>query len=111
MEGLFLKDVFIPGVKKETIEHEIEQILTFISFDRDKLIALAASSPRQMKDVEGNLIDWIDYACFEVKEILSKMQYEMAQRIMGNRQGKKPIVPMEFWMENGKYDTNLYNDL
>ena len=74
MEGLFLKDVFIPGVKKETIEHEIEQILTFISFDRDKLIALAASSPRQMKDVEGNLIDWIDYACFEVKEILSSLE-------------------------------------
>ena len=70
----FLKDVFIPGVKKETIEHEIEQILTFISFDRDKLIALAASSPRQMKDVEGNLIDWIDYACFEVKEILSSLE-------------------------------------
>ena len=47
----------------------------------------------------------------EVKEILSKMQYEMAQRIIGNRQGEKPIVPMEFWMENGKYSTNLYNDL
>lgn len=47
----------------------------------------------------------------EVKEILSKMQYEMAQRIIGNRQGENPIVPMEFWMENGKYDTNLYNDL
>ena len=47
----------------------------------------------------------------EVKQILSKMQYEMAQRIIGNRQGEKPIVPIEFWMENGKYDTNLFNDL
>jgi len=47
----------------------------------------------------------------EIKEILSKMQYEMAQEIIGNRQGEKPIVPIDFWMENGKYDTNLYNDL
>ena len=47
----------------------------------------------------------------EVKEMLSKMQYEMAQRIIGNRQGEEPIVPMDFWMKNGKYDTNLYNDL
>ena len=47
----------------------------------------------------------------EVKQILSKMQYEMAQRIIGNRQGEKSIVPMEFWMENGKYNTDLYNDL
>lgn len=47
----------------------------------------------------------------EVKEILSKMQYEMAQRIIGNRPNAKPIVPIEFWMENGKYDTNLFNDL
>lgn len=44
----------------------------------------------------------------EVHKILSKMQYEMAQRIIGNRQGEEPIVPMEFWMKNGKYDTNLY---
>ena len=47
----------------------------------------------------------------EVKKILSKMQYEMAQRIIGNRPDTKPIVPIEFWMENGKYDTNLFNDL
>ncbi len=47
----------------------------------------------------------------EVKEILSKMQYEMAQRIIGNRPNAKPIVPFEFWMENSKYDTNLFNDL
>jgi len=47
----------------------------------------------------------------EVKEILSKMQYEMAQRIIGNRRYEEPIVPMEFWMKNGKYDTNFYNDM
>ena len=47
----------------------------------------------------------------EVKEMLSKMQYEMAQRIIGNRQGEELIVPMDFWMKNGEYDTNLYNDL
>jgi hypothetical protein len=40
----------------------------------------------------------------EVKEILSKMQYEMAQQTIGNRQGEKRIVPMEFWMENEKYN-------
>jgi hypothetical protein len=44
----------------------------------------------------------------EVKEILSKMQYEMAQQTIGNRPNTKPIVPIEFWMENGKYDTDLY---
>ena len=48
------------------------------------------------------------YTELEVKEILSKMQYEMAQRIIGNRKGEKPIVPLTFWMENGKYDTNLF---
>lgn len=35
----------------------------------------------------------------------------MAQRIIGNRQDTKPIVPIEFWMENSKYDTNLYKVL
>ena len=47
----------------------------------------------------------------EVEKILSKMQYEMAQRIIGNRPDAKPIVPIEFWRENGKYDTNLFNNL
>lgn len=32
----------------------------------------------------------------------------MAQRIIGNRPNTKPIVPIEFWMENAKYDTDLY---
>jgi hypothetical protein len=45
----------------------------------------------------------------EVKKTLSKMQYDMAQKIIRNRPNQKPIVPFEYWMENNdKYDTNLY---
>ncbi len=45
----------------------------------------------------------------EVKKVLSKMQFDMAQNIISSTRGK-PIIPLNYWRENnGKYDTNLYD--
>jgi len=40
----------------------------------------------------------------EALEVVRKMQYEIAQKIVGNRNPDKPIIPMEFFLDNGKYD-------
>jgi hypothetical protein len=37
----------------------------------------------------------------EVKDMFEKLQYEMAQQIIGNR-GKDKIIPLEFFEENKK---------
>lgn len=45
----------------------------------------------------------------EVYIILHKMQYEMAQRIIGNRKDQEAVVPIEFFTKHGKYkDTNPF---
>lgn len=44
----------------------------------------------------------------EVKDTLAKMQYDMAQKILGNRPTQSPIVPLEYWQANAKYNTNLF---
>lgn len=46
----------------------------------------------------------------EVKDVLSKMQYDMAQNIIKSSEFQKTIIPLDYWIENnGKYNTNLYN--
>ena len=58
----------------------------------------------------GKLIGDHYYTEKEVYVILHKMTYEMAQRIIGNRDGEKPVIPTEFFKEHGKYpNTNVYD--
>lgn len=43
------------------------------------------------------------YTEIEVFIILHAMQYDMAQKIIGNRPDQEPIVPTDYFRENGKY--------
>lgn len=46
----------------------------------------------------------------EVKEVLLKMQCDMAQNVLKSEKHQKVIIPLNYWKENnGKYDTNLYH--
>lgn len=45
----------------------------------------------------------------EVKQVLSKMQYDMGQNVIKSPEFQKPVVPFDYWRENnGKYNTNLF---
>lgn len=46
------------------------------------------------------------YTELEVAKIVADMQYDMSQQIINPN--RKVIIPLNYFQENGKYDTNFY---
>lgn len=49
------------------------------------------------------------YTELEVALLISRMQHEMAQELIGNRSGRGRIIPLNYFQDNGKYGKiNVY---
>lgn len=68
-----IKEVII-NTGHQDLKDKKEEVELTVSRCREKLMMLAASSPRTINDEEGNPMDWIDHVQFEINQILDELQ-------------------------------------
>ena len=71
--GITIKNVFIPRVKKEEIESLIEINEANISVNKERLLILASSTPRDVKLNSGEYVTWEYYVLEEVNKIVEEI--------------------------------------
>ena len=75
--GIIIKDVYVLGVTKATIESRLADIKTYIGIVRGQLIALTASSPYPVQYDDGEPMDWADYAESRTRSLMDDLiEYE-----------------------------------
>lgn len=70
-------DIIIKEVKLDAgmngLQNNLNTLNIMIASGREKLMMLAASTPRDVKDVEGTLLDWNEYAQGEISELMDSL--------------------------------------
>lgn len=72
--GLIIKDVYLPRIHKTELSSRIEELEDLTKYFRDKLLALAVATPRQIKDAEGNPIEWENHIIFEINNMWEELE-------------------------------------
>ena len=71
--GMRIKNVFVSRTRKADIEFKMEEHDAIIKYTEDRLRILAAMTPRDMEDEEGNKIYWLDYVLHETNEAFTEL--------------------------------------
>ena len=72
--GLIIKDVYLPRIHKTELPSRIEELEDLTKYFRDKLLALAVATPRQIKDIDGNPIEWEDHVITEINDMWEELE-------------------------------------
>jgi hypothetical protein len=89
MPHILVKTLYLNDTSKADLEDVISDAKEAIQRSREKLMMLAASTPRQMTDVEGNPFDWVDHVQMEVKQEMDYLEeniwrHRLAEYAMAN---------------------------
>lgn len=71
---LVIKEVVLNDVSKDGLAYKLEGLDMTICSCREKLMMLAASTPRPIPDCEGNPIDWVDHVQAEINRTLQEIE-------------------------------------
>ena len=77
---LIINGVILSDVLKSELQYEADQLDNEIKGYREKIMMFAAASPRDLKDIEDNQIDWIDHCQFEINSILQDLERALVKR-------------------------------
>lgn len=67
--GIVIPDVYLSRVTKSELPTKLEEAKDSITYCKNKILALMAATPREIKDCEDNPIQWEDHVVFELNEI------------------------------------------
>lgn len=67
--GIIIKNVYIPGVKKDYLHEKLEEIKDYIKMDEDMLLALAAVTPHPVFYDSGEPMEWVEYVTMKVSRL------------------------------------------
>ena len=77
---ILLDNVVVPGVIKRTIDESLECAEETIKRVEGHLKMLAVCSPHDVKDDNGDKINWIDYVEYETRNALEELQEAYVNR-------------------------------
>ncbi len=77
---ILLNNVVVPGVIKRTIDESLECAEETIKRVEERLKMFAVCSPHDVKDDNGDKINWIDYVEYETRNALEELQEAYVNR-------------------------------
>ena len=79
--------------EEEDVEDLLEESEGMITWAREKLMILAAASPRTIRDTDGYPVDWEDYIQKEVTDIMDVLLEEIPVRYICLQELEGPEIP------------------
>ena len=75
----YIKEVYLNAGNKdlEAFQKELEACITSV---KERLLMLAAATPRTVVDSEGTSMDWNDHVQFEVSQMLDELDEYIGDR-------------------------------
>ncbi len=80
--GLSIDNVTLNRVTTKELQDTLEECTENIEDDKLKIHMLAAATPRQIKNVDGDIIEWEDHVSFEIKNILEAFEEDIIKRFL-----------------------------
>lgn len=71
--GLIVNDMFLPRVCVDDLEDRLKETNEFIKHIREKLLILAATSPRDINE-DGHFKLWEDHVHIEINTLLDELE-------------------------------------
>jgi hypothetical protein len=77
--GLIVKDVYLSRVTKSELPTRIQELEDYIEYCKKKLFALMIASPRTIRDIENNPIEWEDHVIFEMNDLWEDLEESISK--------------------------------
>lgn len=71
--GIHINNVYLPRIKLNEVDQKIEKHEQNIEISKLKIIAISASTPRDIHSEDGFIIRWEDYIIQEITKLIENI--------------------------------------
>jgi len=72
--GVEIKNVFLERLRKDRLPNQVEEAQSLIAYHKSRLFLLAAASPHEVVNDDGEPMNWLDYVAAELAAHLDGLE-------------------------------------